>query len=107
MRRLKKLLALIYDLPNAYRVIEIMDKAGVDIYSRQPEGSDTIKWEVQTKWWLDEKDAKDLQTICLHGHQYKKRNMFLFHWFFGNEFHEHARVRPEWYNKPEDFEYDE
>ena len=97
MKNLKRLLALIYDLPNAYRVLEIMDKAGVDIEPHKPFGHDDVVWVVRTKWWLNEKDAKDLQSIVLHNHQYKRRSMFLFHLLFGHEFHEYARVRPEWY----------
>lgn len=70
MRRIKRFIARVYDLPNAYRVLDIMDECGVDIEEKY-----NNRWAVCPKWYLSEKDAKDLQTICLFKRQYKKRSV--------------------------------
>jgi len=75
--KLKKLIARVYDLPNAYRVLDIMDAAGgvdimpaVNIAGQKFDGY----FDIKIKHWLSEQDAKDLRTITLHKRQYKQRD---------------------------------
>ena len=69
--RIKNLLARISDLPNAYRVLEIMDNAGCDI-----EKIETLHdmYRIKPKWYVTEQEAKDLRTIVLYKEHYKKRS---------------------------------
>lgn len=76
--KIKRLLAKISDLPNAYRVLEIMDNAGCDIEERR-KGYYVIK----PKWYVTEQEAKDLKTIVLFKQHYKKRNK-IWHIIFHN-----------------------
>ena len=66
---MKRLLARISDLPNAYRVLDIMDNAGCDI-------KELYKgyYMIEPKWSITEQEAKDLRTIVLHKQHYKKRS---------------------------------
>lgn len=76
MRTLKRLLSRIYDLPNAFRVLDIMDRAGCDIEPVESEGFPPAKyWKIKPKWFVAEDDAKDLQKILL-GYQIKRRSPF-------------------------------
>ena len=96
MKKLKRLLAIIYDIPNALRVIEIMDEAGVDIYKVDRPGCDGGDfWEVVPKWYLSGKDAHDLQNITLFGKQYRKRSK-LWHWIFRG-FRPNCRIKYYWF----------
>ena len=70
MNRIKRLFIRLYDLPNAFRVLDIMDSCGVDIY--QVDYSD--KWDIKPKWYLTENEAKDLRTIVLCNEDYRKRS---------------------------------
>ena len=67
---MKKLFAKVSDIKNAMRVLEIMDECGCDI--EYVEESDA--WKIKPKWYVSEKDAKDLQEICLHKQHYCKRS---------------------------------
>ena len=67
--KIKRLLARISDLPNAYRVLDIMDNAGCDI-----EKTRKGYYAIKPKWYITEQEAKDLRTIILHKQHYKKRN---------------------------------
>lgn len=77
--RLKKLIARAFDLPNAFRVLDIMDEAGCDIVQK----SDT-RWGIVPKWYVSEQDAKDLRKIVLHKEQYKRRNKMWYSLVFRN-----------------------
>jgi len=66
---IRKLISRLYDLPNAFRVLDIMDEAGCDI----EQVSDRC-WEIHTKWWVSKEDAEDLRTIVLEKRQYRKRS---------------------------------
>lgn len=77
--RIKKLIARLFDLPNAFRVLDIMDKAGCDIVQK----SDT-RWAISPKWFVSRKDAEDLQKIVLHKEQYKPRSKLWYRLVFRN-----------------------
>ena len=66
-----KVMSRIYDLPNAFRVLDIMDEAGCDI--EQVEDLND-KWIIEPKWYVSEQEARDLQTIILFKAQYKHRS---------------------------------
>ena len=74
MIKIKRLLARISDLPNAYRVLDIMDNAGCDIEELQKGFFKEKHYAIKPKWSVTEQEAKDLQTIILHKQHYKKRN---------------------------------
>ena len=69
---IKKILARISDLPNAYRVLDIMDNAGCDIEKIETTNYDWYR--IKPKWYVTEQEAKDLRTIILYKEHYKKRN---------------------------------
>lgn len=76
---MRKLLKKISDLKNAYRVLEIMDKVGCDI-----EQVSTMNgyYKLKPKWYVSERDAKDLQKIVLHKENYYgNHHMFWKIWF--------------------------
>ena len=69
---MKKFLAKISDIKNAMRVLEIMDECGCDIEKVEDLNGDY--WRIKPKWYVSEKDAKDLQTIILHNQHYCHRS---------------------------------
>ena len=69
MKNIKKLLARISDLPNAYRVLDIMDNAGCDIEKLQ-----SGYYRIKPKWFVTKQEAEDLRTIILFKRHYKKRS---------------------------------
>lgn len=72
---MKKFLAKISDIKNAMRVLEIMDECGCDIKKVTRDDLDKCDyWKIVPKWYVCEKDAKDLQEICLHKQHYCKRS---------------------------------
>lgn len=70
MSKFKKTLARISDIPNAFRVLDIMDRAGCDI----EETDYKDKYRIKPKWYVTEQEAKDLRTIILYKEHYKKRS---------------------------------
>lgn len=80
---------LIKDLSNlkdAFRVLEIMDKCGCDIEKITRDGLDKCDyWMIKPKWYVSEKDAKDLQTITLFKRHYLKESK-MFRWLFYRRF---------------------
>jgi len=76
-----KLIKHLSNLNDAFRVLEIMDKAGVDIEQVSGfEGSEKY-WMIKPKWYISKQEAEDLRTICLHKEHYKKPSK-LFHRLF-------------------------
>ena len=74
---IRRKLARIYDLPNAYRVLDIMDSAGgVDVIEAVNIAGQHIDgyFDIRLKHWLSEDDAKMLRQITLHNKQCKERN---------------------------------
>ena len=72
---MKRFLAMLSDIKNAMRVLEIMDKCGCDIEKETRDGlGDGDYWNIIPKWYVSEKDAKDLQEIILHKQHYCKRS---------------------------------
>jgi hypothetical protein len=72
---MKRFLAKISDIKNAMRVLEIMDECGCAIEKVTRDGLDEYDyWKIIPKWYVSEKDAKDLQEICLHKQHYCKRS---------------------------------
>ena len=67
--RIKSLLARISDLPNAYRVLDIMDNTGCDIVEIRKG-----YYKIIPKWYVTEQEAKDLRTIILFKEHYKNRS---------------------------------
>lgn len=70
MNPIKRFFIRLYDLPNAFRVLDIMDSCGCDIYPV----ADTNYWSVKPKWYVSETEAKDLRTIVLYKSDYRKRS---------------------------------
>ena len=96
IKKLKKFIARLYDLPNAYRVLDVMDRAGCDIECPNEEWE---LWQIKPKWYVTEDDAKDLQEICLFGGQYKERSAlatFIVYKIFFRCFREGSRIRKNW-----------
>ena len=95
MKKVRKWIARLYDLPNAYRVLDIMDRAGCDIECVE----DMEMWRIKPKWYVAEDEAKDLQRICLFKGQYKERSslgQFLFYRVFFRQFREGCRIMKDW-----------
>lgn len=69
---IRKTLAKFSDLSNAYRVLEIMDRAGCDI--EKITSSYGGYYRIKPKWYVSEQDAEDLRTIILYKKHYKKRS---------------------------------
>ena len=80
MMKIKRLLARISDLPNAYRVLDIMDNAGCDI-----EPITDRYYRIKPKWYVSKQDAEDLQSIVLFKRQYKKRSNIWYMIFHRNK----------------------
>ena len=95
MKTIRRWIARLYDLPNAYRVLDIMDNAGSDIECI----ADMEMWQIKPKWYVTEEEAKDLRKICLHKAQYRKRsdiaNFVMYHMVFRNV-REGARILKTW-----------
>lgn len=73
--KIKKILARIYDLPNAYRVLDIMDEAGCDIEKVSRPGWENMdRWEIIPKWYVSKEEADDLREIVLYKSQYRQRS---------------------------------
>ena len=70
MKSVKQILSRISDIPNAFRVLDIMDNAGCDIEETDYKGT----YRIKPKWYVTEQEAKDLRTIILHKEHYKKRS---------------------------------
>lgn len=71
------------DVPNAFRVLQIMDKAGCDI----EEVNDTTNgkyWVIKPKYYVSKDDAEDLIKIILFKNQYKKRSRLWWKLIFRN-----------------------
>lgn len=70
MKSVKQILSKISDIPNAFRVLDIMDNVGCDIEETDYKGT----YRIKPKWYVTEQEAKDLRTIILHKQHYKKRS---------------------------------
>lgn len=98
---LRRKIARLYDLPNAYRVLDIMDNAGgVDIHPGVNVAGQVFEgeYDIKIKCWLSEEDAKDLQRITLFHRQYKPRKGFA-HWIFRRvfrQFRDGCRILQGW-----------
>lgn len=92
MRRFLKAIARVYDIPNAFRVLDIMDKSGCDIYEVDlPVGY----YEIRPKWYVSKQEAEDLQKIILFKRQYQKRSRIWNRLFFRN-FRDGCRILRDW-----------
>lgn len=89
----KQFVARVYDLPNAYRVLDIMDKAGGCDIDRVEDLPD--HWHITLKRYLPEQDARDLQTITLFDRQYKHRSP-LWNKLFFSHFRDGVRILKNW-----------
>ena len=93
----KRNIARRYDLSNAFRVLDIMDKAGgVDIQPAMNIAGQSFEgyYDIKIKHWLSEEDAKDLQRITLFKIPCKERKGLL-RWLFRivfRTFRDDARV---------------
>lgn len=64
---IKKFFERIADIPNALRVLEIMDKCGCDIEKVTGNGLDEEDyWRIKPKWYVSRKDAEDFRKIILY-----------------------------------------
>lgn len=97
----KRKIARLYDIPNAFRVLDIMDKAGgVDIQPAMNIAGQSFKgcYDIGIKHWLSEDDAKDLQRITLFQNSYKERKG-LSRWLFRRvfrTFRDNTRILQTW-----------
>ena len=97
----KKNIVRLCDLPNAFRVLDIMDKAGgVDIQPAMNIAGQSFEgyYDIKIKNWLSEEDAKDLQRITLFKIPCKERKG-LSRWLFRivfRTFRDDARVLQTW-----------
>ena len=57
MKSVKQILSRISDIPNAFRVLDIMDNAGCDIEETDYKGT----YRIKPKWYVTEQEAKDLR----------------------------------------------
>lgn len=72
------------NLKDAFRVLEIMDKCGCDIHKVTRDGLDKSDyWMIKPKWYVSEKDAKDLQTIILFKRHYSRESKLFRRLFYG------------------------
>ena len=64
------------DIPNALRVLEIMDECGgVDIEKVDRKGFENSGyWRIKPKGYVSQKEAEDLRKITLYNRHYKKRS---------------------------------
>ena len=69
MKNIKQILKRISDIPNAFRVLDIMDNAGCDIEETNSDG----RYKIKPKWYVTEQEAKDLRTIVLYKQHYEQR----------------------------------
>ena len=58
--KIKSIIAKILDLPNAYRVLEIMDMAGCDIEEIEPYSD---KYRIKPKWYVTKKKKPKIYRI--------------------------------------------
>ena len=56
MKSVKQILSRISDIPNAFRVLDIMDNVGCDIEETDYKGT----YRIRPKWYVTEQEAKDL-----------------------------------------------
>ena len=81
--RIKRLIARVFDIQNAFRVLDIMDKCGCDIDRATNVSEDfPLSWVINPKWYVTEQDAKDLQKIVLHKNQFRRRSKLWYKLFF-------------------------
>lgn len=80
---MRNLIKHLSNLKDAFRVLEIVDHmGGVDIEKVTRDGLDKYDyWDVKPKFYLSEKDAKDLRKIGLYKEHYSKESR-LFRWLF-------------------------
>ena len=73
---MKKFFRKISDIPNALRVLEIMDECGgVDIEKVNRKGFENVDyWKIKPKGYVSKKDAEDLRKITLYRYHHKKRS---------------------------------
>lgn len=82
---IRKLIKYYSNFKNTFRVLEIMDKCGCDIEKIDRDGLDKYGyWIIKPKWYISEKDAKDLQTIILHKRHYSKESKLFRRLFYRN-----------------------
>ena len=81
--RIMRLIARIFDLPNAFRVLDIMDECGCDIDRATNVGEDCPRsWVIKTKWYVTADEAKDLEDIVLNKSQFRRRSKLWYKLFF-------------------------
>lgn len=92
IKKIRRFLSRVYDLPNAFRVLDVMDEAGCRI---KPMNDDKTYWQIESPWYVSQKSAEDLRRIVGSKRQYKERNPLWHRVFFPN-FRENARVLYFW-----------
>ena len=75
---MEKLFKKLADIPNALRVLEIMDECGgVDIERVDRKGFEHSEYyRIKPKGYVSQKEAEDLRKITLYKQHYKKRSRF-------------------------------
>ena len=75
MGEVKKLLKKISDIPNALRVLEIMDECSVDIVKVSRNGFDNLDyWEIKPKHYISKEKAEELRRIVLYKEHCRSRS---------------------------------
>lgn len=92
IKKIRRFLSRVYDLPNAFRVLDVMDEAGCRI---KPMNDDKTHWQIEAPWYVSQKSAEDLRRIVSYKRQYKERNP-LWHRVFFPSFRGNARVLYFW-----------
>lgn len=88
---MKRWLMILFDIKNALRVLEIMDKAGCHIEQVELIEGTSCYYRIKCPYWVTEEQAKDLKKICQGKGQYTKRNPLWYKLIF-RDFHEWARI---------------
>ena len=98
MRSLKYYISRIYDLPNAYRVLDIMDKAGADAVLAMTSGDGEEWWKIKTNWYVNDNDAADLIDIVLYKEQYRRRSKVWGVAPLVRKYRDNSRILSSWFN---------
>lgn len=91
----RRFLARLYDLPNAFRVLDIMDEAGIS-FEIMPHTDKYFRYcRISCPYYVTEKDANDLQTIVQYKQQFKPRSTLWTRLIF-RSYRKNARILRDW-----------
>lgn len=80
-----KIIKYLTNIKDAFRVLEIMDRASCDIEKVTRDGLENYDyWVIKPKFYVSEKEAKDLRKIVLYKEHYKDSSKLLHSIFYRN-----------------------